>query len=109
MKKLEIFDFDQTLFETPSPEDGNKIYDKNFTNKNWWESPESLNLDVLEIKPIKSILSKFKKSVDDKNSIVIILTARKEKLRSEIEKILNKYKLEPDELILKNGDETKGD
>ena len=42
--KLHVFDFDATLFKSPSPPDG---WVKANPDKYWWSSYESLSLDTL--------------------------------------------------------------
>ncbi|MFW6219960.1 MAG: hypothetical protein ACOC33_03895 [bacterium] len=114
MKKLIVFDFDQTLFSTPEPEDGKKIWKEKTgeeypQNKGWWGRPESLDNEMFDIKPLPNIYSKFKKDVSNPNNYVIILTARQEKLRPQVEKILNDNNIKPDELIMRSGNKDKGD
>lgn len=113
MKNLSVYDMDGTLIDTPEKEEGKQIWKEKtgeqYPHKGWWGRRESLNTDIFDINPIPSILSKFKKDIADPDTYVIILTARLEKLRPEVEKILDMHHIEPDELILKMGNETKGD
>jgi len=113
MKKLCVYDMDGCLIDTPEKEEGKQIWKektgKEFPYNGWWSKKESLNTEIFNIKPNKSIYSKFKKDIITPNTYVIILTARIEKLRPEIKKILDLNGIKPDELILKQGSETKGD
>jgi len=113
IKCLSIYDLDGTLMDTPEKEEGKRIWKEKtgneYPHKGWWGRPESLNTDVFNIEPHPRIFNKFKKDMNDINTYVIILTARLEKLRSEVENILNIHNIKPDKLILKRGNETKGD
>lgn len=113
MKILSFYDFDGTLMNTPEKEEGKLIWKEKtgneYPHKGWWGRPESLDTEVFDIDPIPSILSLFKKDIVNPNTYVIILTARLEKLRSKVENVLNIHNIKPDELILKRGNETKGD
>jgi hypothetical protein len=75
----------------------------------WWGRAESLDTEVFDIKPFPNILSQLKKDVVNPNAYVIILTSRREKLRPQVEKILADNNIVVDDVILKYGNETKGD
>lgn len=113
MKKLAVYDFDGTLMNTIEKEEGKQIWrektGEEYPHRGWWGRPESLNTDIFDIQPIPKIHSKFKEDIADPNTYVIILTSRLEKLRPEVENILDMHGIEPDELIMKRGNETKGD
>jgi hypothetical protein len=114
MEKLIAIDFDKTLMDTLNPEVGKKLYSerigKVFPCKDWWSCPESLDVEIFpEIKPIEPILNILRKESNRNGTHLIILTARIEKLRPQLEKILNKYSIFVDEVIMKRGIETKGD
>lgn len=113
MKILNIFDFDATLMDSPEPEEGKKMW-KNKTGEEypyegWWGRPESLNNDILNIKPFKSILGKLNDSMNNINTHTIILTNRISKLKPQLEKILKDNNISVDELITKENGKKKGD
>jgi len=112
-KRLCVVDFDGCLFNTPEPLEGKPMWEKHYSqpypHKGWWGRKESLDTNVFDIKPIPSILNKLKSDVADKNTVVIILTSRMEKLRPEIENILKLNNIVVDEVIMKKGREDKGD
>ena len=112
MKRLAIYDFDGTLIDSPEPEVGKIQWEEKmgepYPHKGWWGRKESLNTEVFDIKPFPNILSKLNSDLKS-NSHVIILTSRMEKLRPELENILNLNNIQVDEVIMKRGAETKGD
>jgi hypothetical protein len=113
MKKLAVYDMDGTLLNTPEKEEGKKLWKEKtgeeYPHRGWWGRRESLNTEIFDIQPVLKIYSKFKKDITDPNAYVIILTSRLEKLRPEVENVLDIHGIEPDELIMKKGNETKGD
>lgn len=113
MKKLAIYDFDGTLMDTPSPEGGKEQWSEKkgmpYPHVGWWGRAESLDTEVFDIKPFPNILSQLKKDVVNPNAYVTILTSRLEKLRPQVEKILSDNGIVVDDVLLKRGNETKGD
>lgn len=113
MNKLAVFDFDGTLFDTLDEKTGKLTWlmktGNEYPHNGWWSKPESLNHNILPIKPYGSILSLLNKYSSNDEYYVVILTNRLEKLRGEVEEILNKFNVTVDEVILKDGGLTKGD
>lgn len=113
MKRLICFDFDGTLINTFNPEIGKPMwqdhYNKPYPHLGWWGRKESLDTDVFNIKPFPNVLAQLEKERATPDTIVIILTSRMEKLRPEVENILNLNNIVVDEVILKSGGEGKGD
>jgi len=113
IKRLIGIDFDGCLFDTFESEIGKlmweKHYNKKFSHLGWWSKPESLDLDVFDIKPFPSILNILKKEVANPESYVIILTSRMEKLRPEVEAVLNKNHIHVDKVDMKRSERTKGE
>lgn len=113
MKRLVVFDFDGTLFNSPEKESGKKIWKektgKDYPHVGWWGRKESLDTDVFDIKPFPNVLNKLEKEKDIPDTQVIILTSRMEKLRSEIEKILDNNNIIVDDVLLKKGGKGKGE
>ena len=52
-KRLICFDFDDTLFHTPLPEEGKKIWKEKtgqeWPHIGWWGKPESIDNEIFEI------------------------------------------------------------
>lgn len=113
MKRLAVFDFDGTLMNSPEKEVGipqwEKVKGQPYPYKGWWGRRESLDTDVFDIRPYPKVLAQLEKEKATPDTQVIILTSRMEKLRSEVEKILNMNGIVVDDVILKRGDEDKGD
>ena len=113
MKKLAIYDFDGTLIDTPEAEEGklkwSEVKGMPYPHVGWWGRAESLDTDVFDMKPFPNILSQLRKDVVNPNAYTIILTSRREKLRPLVEKILSDNGIVVDDVLLKRGNETKGD
>lgn len=113
MKRLTIYDFDGTLINSPEPLEGKpmweKFYGQPYPHKGWWGRKESLDTNVFDIKPFPNILSILQDDINDPETTTVILTSRMEKLRPELENILNLNNIHVDELITKKGREDKGD
>lgn len=113
MKRLAIYDFDGTLIDSPMPDPGKQIWKEKtgeeYPHMGWWGRKESLDTDVFDIKPFPSILALLKNDMADPDTTTIILTSRMEKLRPQLENILNLNGITVDELITKRGAEDKGD
>ena len=113
MKRLVIFDFDGTLIDSPEKESGKVIWKQktgqDYPYDGWWGRKESLNTDVFDIRPFPSVLAQLEREKATPDTKVVILTARMEKLRPEIENILSLNNIVVDDVILKKGGEGKGD
>jgi len=98
--KLALFDFDNTLFETPYEED-----------PNYMDKPESLFLRKWNFKPILETIKRFKECKKEKNTKVILLTNRMNAVHLELKKLLDEYGLVFDEykmIIGVDGNRSKG-
>ena len=112
-KRLCVIDLDGCLLDTPHPETGKpeweKHYNKKFPYTGWWGRKESLDTEVFNIKPFPNVLAQLNKENNTPDTRVIILTSRREKLRPEIENVLKLNGIVVDDVILKRGNEGKGD
>lgn len=113
MKRLAVFDFDGTLIDSPEKAKGmlqwSGHYGKPYPYQGWWGRKESLDTEVFDIKPFPNVLAQLDKEKATPDTEVIILTSRREKLRPEIQKIMDINDIVVDDVILKRGAEGKGD
>ncbi len=106
-KKLICFDFDATLFHTALEEDGKVIWQEKTGEKwpylGWWSKPETLDLGIFETPINEKVYKEYLKAVSDSDNFVILATGRIERLRKQVETILNKHNLAFDRVFLKTG------
>jgi hypothetical protein len=112
IKRLAVFDMDGTLIDTPMPEQGKimweKHYGKPYPYLGWWGRPESLDLNVFDIVPFQSVKHQLDKEIATEDTFVIILTSRMEKLRPQVQAILDKNDISVDKLDMKRAEGDKG-
>jgi predicted GNAT family acetyltransferase len=109
VKRLAVFDFDGTLMNSPHPEVGKQEWSEKTGEKyphiGWWSKPESLDLEIFNIKPFPGIYNQYQKEKSTPGTHVIILTSRIEELRPQVEEILKKNGVYVDRLDMKNGND----
>ena len=112
MKRLAVFDFDGTLIDSPEKETGKVQWSEKmgqpYPYQGWWGRPESLDLNVFDIKPFPSVLNQLKEEQSKPDTYVIILTSRMEKLRPEVQKVLDVNGIDVDKLDMKRAEGDKG-
>lgn len=107
---LKIFDFDNTLFRSPIP--NSKLWDKRTLGKieaevktygyGWWQNP--LTLSDRYINPDdfnEEIVNEVKKSMEDPNSVTVLLTGRGTQHGPQIKKLVARKGLVFDKAGLK--------
>lgn len=113
IKRLCAFDFDGCLMNTPTPEEGISQWEDikgiKYPNKGWWSYPESLDLDVFDIKPFPIIYKQLIKEKSTPDTHVFILTSRIVKLKPQLQAILNKNNISVDDVVMKDNSLTKGE
>ena len=109
-KKLVCFDFDDTLFFTPRPEEGKKIwFDKtgeNWKHIGWWGKSDTLNLNIFDIPLNEWVHSKY---LEINDAHKILATGRLDKIpgmRDCVNKILDINNIVFDEVHLNWGTDT---
>lgn len=111
--KLAVFDFDATLMDTPMPDEGKIIWKEKtgeeYPHVGWWGRKESLDTTVFDINPFPSVENALKDAYNDPDTHTVILTSRLEKLRPEVEKILNQHNIDVDEILLKKTNQEKNE
>jgi len=110
--RLAVFDFDGTLIDSPMPETGKAQWSekmgKPYPFSGWWGRPESLDLEVFDIKPFPSVLKQLQKEQQTPDTQVIVLTSRMEKLRPYVEAVLEKNNIVVDKVDMKRAEGDKG-
>jgi len=106
--KLSVFDFDSTLVNTPLPDEGEKETGKKWGHE-WWESPESLDQDVYDMKPNDDVIKDHKKELENEDTTVVMITGRKGKIKKHVNKIIDDLKLDFDDRLFNGGKETTQD
>lgn len=93
INRIAVFDFDGTLVDTPTPERGHQEYKaktgQDWPHKGWWGRPDSLDMDVFDMKPVPSVIAAYRKEKATPNTLVIMLTGRIPKLSGDVKKILD--------------------
>jgi len=113
MKRLVAFDFDGTLINSPEKEEGMRVWNeqkgKDNPLKGWWAKPQSLDTNLFDIKPFPNVLAQLRKEQSVPDTAVVILTSRVERLRPQVENVLKLNNIVVDDVLLKEGNEDKGD
>lgn len=109
--RLAVFDFDGTLFDTPLPDTGKDIFKEktgqDWPHKGWWGKGESMDSNIFEIPPVDSVLADFKIERANPETLVVLLTGRRENLGDLVKEITDKHELEFDEYHFNNGGATE--
>lgn len=108
-----FFDFDSTICHMLEPEDGKKEYlaktGKEFPHIGWWSKPESLDLDIFDIKLIESVDAVFQIASKDPTCKTVLLTNRITKMKDHVRKVLDHHNYKMDLYTFKAGSENKGE
>lgn len=109
-KKIDIFDFDGTLFYTPDFYEGKEIWEKAkgivWPYNGWASKEESLDIDVFYIPLNMYVYDKYLKSINDKESLTVLATGRLIRLTDSVNKILDFHGLKFDMIELNPNKET---
>jgi len=111
MKKIVSFDFDGTLFFTPGPIEGEKIWKEktglSWPYDGWWSKKETLDLNIFNIPINPFVHRKYVEAYEDKDTFTLLATGRlARKLQKEVERVLDQYDLSFDLVALNDGGET---
>ena len=108
-KNISVFDFDGTLFYTPTPDEGKKVFKSKFgfewPYRGWWSKKETLDEETFHIPMNQWVYREYLKAMSN-DHFVILATGRMESLRKEVQSILSNNNLEFDEVHLNPGMET---
>ena len=90
--RVAFYDFDSTLVEVPNAEFGKFYWEKKKGKKyphiGWWSKKESLDTDVFKFNPIEEVVKRLKRDFEDESCWTVLLTNRIDKLKEEVNKIL---------------------
>jgi hypothetical protein len=108
--ELHIFDFDQTLFQSPGPP-------PNLPKKErgkFWQDPESLGGELVPDTPnenwyVRHVVDAFRRAKKNPRALVVVMTGRSESFRRKVKELLEHEDLKPDELVLKQEQEPTQD
>ena len=111
--KLIVFDFDDTFFHTPLPDQGKIEWEEKTGNawpyEGWWSKKETIDSDFFNIEMNQWTYEKYLDAVSDPNAYIIMATGRLEKIpgmRENVEKLLRNNNIVFDELHLNWGGDT---
>lgn len=112
IKRLSCFDFDGTLFHTPTPETGRPLWEKetglSWNGRGWWGNPESLNLNVFKHIPVNNwVYNKYLDDISDNNCYTFMATGRLKRLENKVQKVLDQYNIDCDLFCNTGGDTLK--
>ncbi len=112
IKRLAAFDFDGTLINSPEKEEGKIQWQEKtghpYPHMGWWGRPESLDLNVFDIKPFPIVLHQLEREQSIPDTFVIVLTSRQEKLRPQVQAVLDANNIHVDKLDMKYDWKDKG-
>ena len=116
-KRLVVYDFDGTLFNSPEQEDGSKRYyeltNKPWPFKGWWGRVESLMPPLVPENPddswyISNVAAAQKEDSADPNATVVLMTGRAIHLKPRVMDILDKGGLKFHDTFFAGQSGTKG-
>jgi hypothetical protein len=114
IKRIVSYDFDGTMCFTPGHIEGEKIWkEKTSTDwpyTGWWSKKETLDLNIFDIPVNQFVYRKYLEDMvrkeEEKDTFVLLATGRLERLRKEVEKVLNYHNLSFDMVALNTGGDT---
>ena len=110
---LSFYDFDGTLMDTPMPDSGREIWKEKtgeeYPHVGWWGRAESLDPNVFDIEPFPSVLNQLRSDTAKSDTYTVMLTSRMEKLKPQIEILLNNNGIVFDDLSLKKDNDGEKD
>jgi adenine-specific DNA methylase len=109
IKRIVVFDFDDTLVFTPTPEVGKPAYTA-LTGQpwkgGWWGNPKTLEHPVFDDNdPSKlnpDVAAAFQHFRQDPSTYVVVMTGRIAKFENRVKEILAKYNIHPNEFYFKD-------
>jgi len=111
IKKIYCFDFDKTLIHTQEPEEGRKLWLKETGEifphpTGWWAKSESLDLKIFYPAINGWTYKYYTEAIKEEDAHVILATGRLDKLKKEVQAVLDFHDLKFDEVHCNWGGET---
>ena len=110
---LYCFDFDDTLIHTMLPDPGMEIWQEKtgtpWPYRGWWSKVETLDMSVFETPKNEWVYKKYLEAKADPTGYLILATGRLDTIpgmRDGVNKILDHYGIELDEVYLNTGGDT---
>ena len=110
---LYSFDFDDTLIHTMLPDPGMQIWQEKtgtlWPYRGWWSKPETIDMSIFETPKNEWVYKKYLEAKSDPSGYVIMATGRLDTvkgMREGVNKILQHYGMEFDEIHLNWGGDT---
>jgi hypothetical protein len=95
--RIAFYDFDGTLFDSPTQEEGKKVYmekmGKPWPYNGWWYAPESLDTNIFDYKSFPQITTQLQKDNNDPNTYTVLLTGRLQSQGDAIREILKQHNI----------------
>tara|TARA_R110000772_G_scaffold94317_1_gene192108 strand:+ start:1186 stop:1713 length:528 start_codon:yes stop_codon:yes gene_type:complete len=105
---LSLFDFDTTFYDSPLPTNENReilsVY-KGYEKEGWWGSPESLDIELFDIKPNPWTVEKYNQHTKN-GDYKALLTGRVKKIESAVMKVIGQGDFKFDEHHFADGRKT---
>lgn len=108
-----IYDFDGTLFNSPTREQAKTCLNKDFAFEGWWGRPESLLPPVVPQNPtsewyIQHTIEQYRKDAQNQNTKLVLMTGRPIKIRTRVQEICDFYELKFHEYYFRGQKNQKG-
>jgi len=102
--RLEIFDFDWTLFRSPFPPPKE--------SERWWDTPDSLLPPFIPHRPedkfwINEVVQEMKDAQKRRDTITVVITGRREGTAIRVRRLLQQKRLSPDFVSFRSKDYRK--
>jgi len=111
--RITIWDFDQTLVNTATPDDGKIHYERKtgtpWPFEGWWGRKESLDLEIFDMPVIDMVIEDYHIEGEKEDTLRIMLTGRLFKLSTHVEAILESKGLVFDEYHYNGGGKTENE
>jgi len=110
MKRLDIYDFDHTMYFTTEPVEGVHIYKEKtgmeWPYQGWWSKKESLDTTIFDIPLNDWVHGQYLESKSSEETYTALVTGRMVGIQKYVEKVLEKDNIVFDEILCNTGGPT---